>query len=178
MRRAYAQRRVKTGDAFTRRILATIISIARLVGMGGVGVSVASAEEDATAVDTSAVIEPQAGQQEVRAGLKPHPSRKQNSRTKTKLSDRTRSRRNSRLNRMALPQSKVMPPSQTTLLPNKTMPIPFSQSRSPTISRLRWRLSRPLWRIKYNRPRRVRQAPSSWRRLSRTAISLITPAGR
>lgn len=36
-----------------------------LVGMGGVGVSVASAEEDATAVDTSAVIEPQAGQQEV-----------------------------------------------------------------------------------------------------------------
>lgn len=65
MRRAYAQRRVKTGDAFTRRILATIISIAMLVGMGGVGVSVASAEEDATAVDTSAVIEPQAGQQEV-----------------------------------------------------------------------------------------------------------------
>lgn len=36
-----------------------------LVGMGGVGVSVASAEEDATAVDTSAVIEPQAEQQEV-----------------------------------------------------------------------------------------------------------------
>ena len=36
-----------------------------LVGMGGVGVSVASAEEDATAVDTSAVIESQAGQQEV-----------------------------------------------------------------------------------------------------------------
>lgn len=36
-----------------------------LVGMGGVGVSVASAEEDATVVDTSAVIEPQAGQQEV-----------------------------------------------------------------------------------------------------------------
>lgn len=36
-----------------------------LVGMGGVGVSVASAEEDATAVDTSVVIEPQAGQQEV-----------------------------------------------------------------------------------------------------------------
>ena len=65
MRRAYAQRRVKSGDAFTRRILATIISIAMLVGMGGVGVSVASAEEDATAVDTSAVIEPQAGQQEV-----------------------------------------------------------------------------------------------------------------
>lgn len=65
MRRAYAQRRVKTGDAFTRRILATIISIAMLVGMGGVGVSVASAEEDATAVDTSAVIEPQAEQQEV-----------------------------------------------------------------------------------------------------------------
>ena len=65
MRRAYAQRRVKTGDAFTRRILATIISIAMLVGMGGVGVSVASAEEDATAVDTSVVIEPQAGQQEV-----------------------------------------------------------------------------------------------------------------
>ena len=65
MRRAYAQRRVKTGDAFTRRILAAIISIAMLVGMGGVGVSVASAEEDATAVDTSAVIEPQAGQQEV-----------------------------------------------------------------------------------------------------------------
>lgn len=65
MRRAYAQRRVKTGDAFTRRILATIISIAMLVGMGGVGVSVASAEEDATAVDTSAVIEPQTGQQEV-----------------------------------------------------------------------------------------------------------------
>lgn len=66
MRRAYAQRRVKTGDAFTRRILATIISIAMLVGMGGVGVSVASAEEDATAVDTSAVIEPQAEQQEVK----------------------------------------------------------------------------------------------------------------
>lgn len=65
MRRAYAQRRVKTGDAFTRRVLATIISIAMLVGMGGVGVSVASAEEDATAVDTSAVIEPQAEQQEV-----------------------------------------------------------------------------------------------------------------
>ena len=65
MRRAYAQRRVKTGDAFTRRILATIISIAMLVGMGGVGVSGAAAEEDATAVDTSAVIEPQAGQQEV-----------------------------------------------------------------------------------------------------------------
>ena len=65
MRRAYAQRRVKTGDAFTRRILATIISITMLVGMGGVGVSVASAEEDATAVDTSAVIETQAGQQEV-----------------------------------------------------------------------------------------------------------------
>lgn len=65
MRRAYAQRRVKTGDAFTRRVLATIISIAMLVGMGGVGVSVASAEEDATAVDASAVIEPQAEQQEV-----------------------------------------------------------------------------------------------------------------
>lgn len=177
MRRAYAQRRVKTGDAFTRRILATIISIAMLVGMGGVGVSVASAEEDATAVDTSAVIEPQAGQQEVEPAETASESQtKQQDEDQAERPDEER--RNSRLNRMALPQSKVMPPSQTTLLPNKTMPIPFSQSRSPTISRLCWRLSRPLWRIKYNRPRRVRQAPSSWRRLSRTAISLITPAGR
>lgn len=126
---------------------------------------------------TSAVIERQAGR---RKSSRPETA----SESQTKQQDEDQAERpdeeqtKQRLNRMALPQSKVMPPSQTTLLPNKTMPIPFSQSRSPTISRLCWRLSRPLWRIKYNRPRRVRQAPSSWRRLSRTAISLITPAGR